>query len=80
LRLGLGRGTLRIVIVASAATVVLPALLDRFHKQWPNLQLQITEAVEDKLDASIAAAATSWRAIASVPAGIAALSAGQSGH
>jgi DNA-binding transcriptional LysR family regulator len=54
-RLGLGRGTLRIGIVASAATVVLPALLDRFHKQWPHLQLQITEAVEDKLAAALVA-------------------------
>ena len=52
-RLGLGRGTLRIGTVASAATVVLPALLDRFHKQWPNLLLQITEAVEDKLAAAL---------------------------
>ena len=54
-RLGLGRGTLRIGTVASAATVVLPSLLDRFHKQWPNLQLQITEAVEDKLAAALVA-------------------------
>lgn len=52
-RLGLGRGTLRIGMVASAATVVLPSLLDRFHKQWPNLQLQIMEAVEDKLAAAV---------------------------
>lgn len=54
-RLGLGRGTLRIGTVASAATVVLPSLLDRFQKQWPNLQLQITEAVEDKLAAALVA-------------------------
>jgi DNA-binding transcriptional LysR family regulator len=52
-RLGLGRGTLRIGMVASAATVVLPSLLDRFHKQWPNLKLQIVEAVEDKLAAAL---------------------------
>ena len=41
--------------MASAATVVLPSLLERFHKQWPNLQLQITEAVEDKLAAALVA-------------------------
>lgn len=53
-RLGLGRGHVRVGTVASAATVVLPALLERFHKQWPNLQLLITEAVEDKLAAALA--------------------------
>lgn len=52
-RLGLGRGTLRIGTVGSAAMVVLPSLVDRFQKQWPNLQLQITEAVEDKLAAAL---------------------------
>ncbi|HEY7641338.1 MAG TPA: LysR family transcriptional regulator [Steroidobacteraceae bacterium] len=52
-RLGLGRGTVRVGTVASAATVVLPALLDRFHRQWPNLQVLITEAVEDKLAAAL---------------------------
>lgn len=53
-RLGMGRGTVRIGTVASAATMVLPALLDKFHKQWPHLQLQIMEAVEDKLALALA--------------------------
>ena len=52
-RLGLGRGTVRVGTVASAAVVVLPALLERFHKDWPKLQLQITEAVEDQLAAAL---------------------------
>jgi len=46
---GLGQGTIRIGAVASAAIVVLPAVLDRVLTQWPNLQVQITEAVEDVL-------------------------------
>src|SRR5262245_29493589 len=54
-RLGLGRGTVRIGTVASAATVVVPSLIDQFHRQWPDLQLQITEAVEDKLAAALVA-------------------------
>jgi DNA-binding transcriptional LysR family regulator len=53
-RLGLGRGTVRVGAVASAATVVLPALIRRFHEHWPRLQFQITEAVEDKLAAALA--------------------------
>jgi len=48
-RLGMGRGTVRIGTVASAAVMVLPELLDRMHQRWPHLQLQIVEAVEDKL-------------------------------
>lgn len=46
---GLGQGTIRIGAVASAAIAVLPAVLDRVLTQWPNLQVQITEAVEDVL-------------------------------
>src|SRR5215510_4714757 len=42
-RLGMGRGTVRIGTVASAAIMVLPALLERMHQRWPNLQLQIVE-------------------------------------
>jgi DNA-binding transcriptional LysR family regulator len=53
-RIGLGRGTVRIGTVASAAITVLPALIDKFHRQWPHLQLQIMEAVEDKLAAALA--------------------------
>ena len=52
-RLGMGRGTVRIGTVASAAIMVLPALLDRMHRGWPNLQLQIVEAVEDKLASAL---------------------------
>src|SRR5262245_9421141 len=48
-RLGIGRGTVRIGTVASAAIMVLPELLDRLHRRWPNLQIQIVEAVEDRL-------------------------------
>jgi DNA-binding transcriptional LysR family regulator len=46
---GLGQGTIRIGAVASAAIMLLPAVLDRVLTQWPNLQVQITEAVEDVL-------------------------------
>lgn len=53
-RLGMGRGTVRVGTVASAAVMVLPALLDRIHAAWPNLQLQIMEAVEDKLASALA--------------------------
>jgi len=51
---GLGQGTLRIGSVASAAIVVLPAVLDRILTQWPNLHVQITEAVEDILETALA--------------------------
>ena len=54
-RIGMGRGTVRIGAVASAAVMVLPALLEKIHATWPNLQLQIMEAVEDKLAAALAA-------------------------
>jgi DNA-binding transcriptional LysR family regulator len=53
-RLGLGRGKVRVGTVASAAVMVLPALLDSVHAAWPNLQLQIVEAVEDKLASALA--------------------------
>lgn len=46
---GLDRGTLRIGAVASAAIMILPAVMDRILERWPGLQIQITEAVEDKL-------------------------------
>ena len=52
-RLGLGRGTLRIGAVASAAAMVLPAVLQQLLRRWPNLQIQITEAVEDRLAAGL---------------------------
>ncbi|MGC3983009.1 MAG: LysR family transcriptional regulator [Steroidobacteraceae bacterium] len=52
-RLGVGRGTIRIGTVASAAIMVLPAVLDRIHRQWPHLQIQIVEAVEDRLTESL---------------------------
>lgn len=46
---GLDRGTLRIGMVASAAVMVLPGALRRVLDRWPGLQVQIMEAVEDKL-------------------------------
>ena len=48
-RLGLGRGTLRIGAVASAAVMVLPGVLKHMLRRWPNLHVQIIEAVEDRL-------------------------------
>jgi DNA-binding transcriptional LysR family regulator len=51
---GLGQGTLRIGAVASVAIIVLPAVLDRLLAQWPNLHVQITEAVEDILETALA--------------------------
>jgi DNA-binding transcriptional LysR family regulator len=52
-RLGLGRGTLRIGAVASAAVMVLPGVLKHMLQRWPNLHIQITEAVEDRLVAGL---------------------------
>ncbi len=50
---GLGLGTIRIGAVASAAIMLLPAVLDRILTRWPNLQVQITEAVEDLLTVAL---------------------------
>jgi DNA-binding transcriptional LysR family regulator len=50
---GLGQGTLRIGAIASAAIMLLPAVLDRILTRWPNLQVQITEAVEDVLSIAL---------------------------
>lgn len=55
IRLGLGRGTVRVGAVASAAIMVLPALLEKIHAAHPNLHLQIVEAVEDKLATALEA-------------------------
>jgi DNA-binding transcriptional LysR family regulator len=46
---GLGQGTIRVGAIASAAIMLLPAVLERVLRQWPNLHVQITEAVEDVL-------------------------------
>ena len=51
---GLHRGTLRIGSVASAAIMILPAVLERVLGQWPGLQVQIIEGVEDKLAQALA--------------------------
>jgi DNA-binding transcriptional LysR family regulator len=51
---GLGQGTLRVGAVASAAIMVLPSVLERILTRWPNLQVQITEAVEDVLVVALA--------------------------
>jgi DNA-binding transcriptional LysR family regulator len=50
---GLGQGTIRIGAVASAATMLLPAVLEKVLQQWPNLHVQITEAVEDMLTVAL---------------------------
>jgi len=50
---GLGHGTLRIGAIGSVATMVLPAVLERMLTQWPKLHVQITEAVEDLLEAHL---------------------------
>jgi DNA-binding transcriptional LysR family regulator len=50
---GLGHGTLRIGAVGSVAVTVLPAVLERMLTQWPKLHVQITEAVEDALEAAL---------------------------
>jgi DNA-binding transcriptional LysR family regulator len=46
---GLGRGTIRVGAVASAAIMLLPEVLNRILSRWPSLQVQVVEAVEDKL-------------------------------
>jgi len=51
---GLDRGTLRIGAVASAAIMILPAVLDRLLTRWPKLHIQIIEAVEDRLALDLA--------------------------
>jgi DNA-binding transcriptional LysR family regulator len=50
---GLGHGTLRIGAIGSVAITVLPAVLERMLAQWPKLHVQITEAVEDVLEAAL---------------------------
>lgn len=50
---GLGQGTIRIGAVASAAIMLLPAVLEKVLEQWPNLHVQITEAVEDMLTVAL---------------------------
>ena len=50
---GLGQGTIRVGAVASVAIMVLPAVLDRMLTQWPNLHVQILEAVEDVLTVAL---------------------------
>ena len=51
---GLGRGTIRVGAIASAVIMVLPAALHRILSRWPSLQVQIMEAVEDKLALALA--------------------------
>jgi DNA-binding transcriptional LysR family regulator len=50
---GLGQGTIRVGAVASAAIMLLPAVLEQVLGQWPNLHVQITEAVEDALTVAL---------------------------
>jgi len=50
---GLNRGTLRIGTIASAAILLLPTVLNTFLRRWPNMQVQIMEAVEDKLASAL---------------------------
>jgi DNA-binding transcriptional LysR family regulator len=50
---GLGHGTLRIGAVGSVAVMVLPGVLERMLTQSPKLHVQITEAVEDVLEAAL---------------------------
>jgi DNA-binding transcriptional LysR family regulator len=50
---GLGHGTLRVGAVGSIAVNVLPRVLERMLSQWPNLHVQITEAVEDVLETAL---------------------------
>jgi len=51
---GLDRGLLRVGAVASAAIMILPTVLERLLIKWPGLQVQITEAVEDRLAVALA--------------------------
>jgi DNA-binding transcriptional LysR family regulator len=47
--LGLARGTLRVGAIGSVACHVLPLALDRFTLRWPQLKVEVVEAVWDKL-------------------------------
>jgi DNA-binding transcriptional LysR family regulator len=50
---GMGQGTLRIGAVGSVAVSALPRVLDKILAEWPQLQVQITEAVEDVLEVAL---------------------------
>lgn len=47
--LGLARGTLRVGAIGSVACHVLPMALDRFSIRWPQLKVEVIEAVWDQL-------------------------------
>jgi DNA-binding transcriptional LysR family regulator len=47
--LGLARGTIRVGAVGSIACLVLPQAIGSVCKKWPNLQVQVTEGVWDRL-------------------------------
>ncbi len=51
---GLGHGTLRVGAIGSVAVSVLPGVLEKMLTEWPNLHIQITEAVEDALQTALA--------------------------
>jgi len=50
---GLGQGSIRIGAVASAATMLLPPALQWLLSRWPNIHVQITDAVEDVLEVAL---------------------------
>lgn len=50
---GLSRGRVRVGAVASIATSVLPACIDRLLGRSPGLNVQVMEAVEDRLEAAL---------------------------
>lgn len=47
--LGLARGTLRVGAIGSVASHVLPLALDEFTRRWPQLKVEVVEAVWDRL-------------------------------
>lgn len=50
---GLSSGRIRVGAVASIATSVLPACIDRLLGRSPGLNVQVVEAVEDRLEAAL---------------------------
>lgn len=50
---GLRKGTLRVGTVGSIASVILPQAVSRLLEKWPNLRVEITEGVWDRLAAKL---------------------------
>lgn len=50
---GLHKGAVRVGAVASAATTLLPSVLERLLAKWPELRIEVLEGVEDRLSTAL---------------------------